>query len=174
MDDSCRAHCDRKSYHRRYSWNDPEHLLDNRQPVLSRCASPSLLSEGLLPACRAYSTDLTASLQCSYLMFHWVTGIPFGSELHGGAYDDLTLWEQIDGGAQNTPSKKWLFSVPVVLCVSQHSPSPRTHATTILIQLSTFHTLHELQSMVVRDQSVSTNNCTCAQAAYCAFSVVGC
>ncbi|KAI0287096.1 Orm1 type endoplasmic reticulum protein, partial [Russula brevipes] len=54
-------------------------------------------------------------LACSYLMFHWVTGIPFGSELHGGAYDNLTLWEQIDGGAQNTPSKKWLFSVPVGL-----------------------------------------------------------
>ncbi|KAI0065772.1 Orm1 type endoplasmic reticulum protein [Artomyces pyxidatus] len=51
----------------------------------------------------------------SYLMFHWVTGIPFQNELHGGAYDDLTLWEQIDEGAQNTPSKKWLFSVPVGL-----------------------------------------------------------
>ena len=48
-------------------------------------------------------------------MFHWVTGIPFGSALHSGAYDDLTLWEQIDGGAQNTPSRKWLFSVPVGL-----------------------------------------------------------
>jgi hypothetical protein len=65
-------------------------------------------------------------------MFHWVTGIPFGSELHGGAYDDLTLWEQIDGGAQNTPSRKWLFSVPVGLCV--FNPFPRsipsdTHAT---------------------------------------------
>lgn len=66
-------------------------------------------------------TDMTA-FQCSYLMFHWVTGIPFGSELHGGAYDDLTLWEQIDGGAQNTPSKKWLFSVPVGLCVFLLSP----------------------------------------------------
>ncbi|KAA1473390.1 Orm1 type endoplasmic reticulum protein [Dentipellis sp. KUC8613] len=54
-------------------------------------------------------------LALSYLMFHWVTGIPFHNELHGGAYDDLTLWEQIDGGAQNTPSKKWLFSVPVGL-----------------------------------------------------------
>ncbi|KAI9453471.1 Orm1 type endoplasmic reticulum protein [Lactarius psammicola] len=54
-------------------------------------------------------------LACSYLMFHWVTGIPFGSAMHGGAYDDLTLWEQIDGGAQNTPSRKWLFSVPVGL-----------------------------------------------------------
>ncbi|KAI0029919.1 Orm1 type endoplasmic reticulum protein [Vararia minispora EC-137] len=51
----------------------------------------------------------------SYLMFHWVTGIPFQNELHGGAYDDLTLWEQIDGGAQYTPAKKWLFSCPVAL-----------------------------------------------------------
>ena len=70
------------------------------------------------------ATD-TTTLQCSYLMFHWVTGIPFGSELHGGAYDDLTLWEQIDGGAQNTPSRKWLFSVPVGLCVFLFSPVPQ-------------------------------------------------
>ncbi|KAJ6561512.1 Orm1 type endoplasmic reticulum protein [Mycena vulgaris] len=54
-------------------------------------------------------------LALSYLMFHWVTGIPFENDLHGGAYDDLTLWEQIDDGAQYTPAKKWLFSVPVVL-----------------------------------------------------------
>jgi len=54
-------------------------------------------------------------LALSYLMFHWVTGIPFENDLHGGAYDDLTLWEQIDDGAQYTPSKKWLFSVPVGL-----------------------------------------------------------
>ncbi|THV08221.1 Orm1 type endoplasmic reticulum protein [Dendrothele bispora CBS 962.96] len=54
-------------------------------------------------------------LALSYLMFHWVTGIPFQSDMHGGAYDDLTLWEQIDDGAQYTPAKKWLFSVPCVL-----------------------------------------------------------
>ncbi|KAF8897861.1 Orm1 type endoplasmic reticulum protein [Infundibulicybe gibba] len=54
-------------------------------------------------------------LALSYLMFHWVTGIPFENDLHGGAYDDLTLWEQIDDGAQYTPAKKWLFSVPIVL-----------------------------------------------------------
>ncbi|RDB20000.1 hypothetical protein Hypma_012889 [Hypsizygus marmoreus] len=54
-------------------------------------------------------------LALSYLMFHWVTGIPFENDLHGGAYDDLTLWEQIDDGAQYTPAKKWLFCVPVVL-----------------------------------------------------------
>ncbi|KAI0089195.1 Orm1 type endoplasmic reticulum protein [Irpex rosettiformis] len=50
-----------------------------------------------------------------YLMFHWVTGIPFQSDLHSGAYDDLTLWEQIDEGAHYTPAKKWLFTVPIVL-----------------------------------------------------------
>ena len=72
------------------------------------------------------SPDPTVLPQCSYLMFHWVTGIPFGSELHGGAYDDLTLWEQIDGGAQNTPSKKWLFSVPVGLWVSPALSVPHT------------------------------------------------
>jgi len=54
-------------------------------------------------------------LALSYLMFHWVTGMPFDSELHGGAYDDLTLWEQIDDGAQYTPAKKWLLSVPIML-----------------------------------------------------------
>ncbi|KIK03139.1 hypothetical protein K443DRAFT_676986 [Laccaria amethystina LaAM-08-1] len=54
-------------------------------------------------------------LALSYLMFHWVTGIPFENDLHGGAYDDLTLWEQIDEGAQYTPAKKWLFCVPIVL-----------------------------------------------------------
>jgi hypothetical protein len=50
-------------------------------------------------------------------MFHWVTGIPFERGVHAGAYDDLTLWEQIDDGAQHTPAKKWLFSVPIVLYV---------------------------------------------------------
>lgn len=50
-------------------------------------------------------------------MFHWVTGIPFQSDLHGGVYDELTLWEQIDQGAQYTPAKKWLMVVPILLCV---------------------------------------------------------
>ncbi|KAJ2934284.1 hypothetical protein H1R20_g2812, partial [Candolleomyces eurysporus] len=54
-------------------------------------------------------------LAVSYLMFHWVTGIPFGDNLHSGAYDELTLWEQIDDGAQYTPAKKWLICVPITL-----------------------------------------------------------
>ena len=50
-------------------------------------------------------------------MFHWVTGIPFDNGLHAGAYDDLTLWEQIDDGAQYTPSRKWLLMAPILLYV---------------------------------------------------------
>jgi hypothetical protein len=50
-------------------------------------------------------------------MFHWVMGIPFGDNLHSGAYDELTLWEQIDDGAQYTPAKKWLICVPIALYV---------------------------------------------------------
>lgn len=50
-------------------------------------------------------------------MFHYVTGTPFGSQDHSGAYDDLTMWEQIDEGAQHTPAKKWLATVPVALYV---------------------------------------------------------
>ncbi|KAJ5662340.1 uncharacterized protein N7477_009956 [Penicillium maclennaniae] len=32
----------------------------------------------------------------SFLMFHWVRGIPF--EFNAGAYDNLNMWEQIDNG----------------------------------------------------------------------------
>jgi len=57
----------------------------------------------------------------TFLMFHYVTGIPFDPQMHGGAYDDLTLWEQIDEGAQYTPAKKWLLCVPIGLfLVSTH------------------------------------------------------
>ncbi|KAL1413106.1 sphingolipid homeostasis protein orm1 [Vanrija albida] len=58
----------------------------------------------------------------SFLMFHHVTGVPFESSVSaGGAYDDLTLWEQIDSGAQYTPAKKWLTSVPIGLfLISTH------------------------------------------------------
>lgn len=46
-------------------------------------------------------------------MFHWVRGVPF--EFNSGAYDNLNMWEQIDDGAQYTPAKKFLLSVPIVL-----------------------------------------------------------
>ena len=49
----------------------------------------------------------------SYIMFHWVRGVPF--DFNAGAYDNLNMWEQIDDGAQYTPAKKFLLSVPIVL-----------------------------------------------------------
>lgn len=49
----------------------------------------------------------------SYLMFHYVRGVPF--EFNSGAFDNLNMWEQIDNGAQYTPTKKFLLSVPISL-----------------------------------------------------------
>ncbi|KAK9459350.1 ORMDL family-domain-containing protein [Lipomyces oligophaga] len=55
----------------------------------------------------------------SYLMFHYVTGIPF--EFNAGAYDNLNMWEQIDNGDQYTPAKKFLLGVPIGLfLISTH------------------------------------------------------
>ncbi|GES89884.1 Orm1 type endoplasmic reticulum protein [Rhizophagus clarus] len=51
----------------------------------------------------------------SFVMFHWVKGIPF--DFNSGAYDGLTLWEQIDNGAQFTPAKKYLTALPIGLYV---------------------------------------------------------
>ena len=49
----------------------------------------------------------------SYLMFHYVRGIPF--EFNAGAYDNLNMWEQMDNGDQFTPAKKFLLTVPICL-----------------------------------------------------------
>lgn len=55
----------------------------------------------------------------SYIMFHHVRGVPF--DFNNGAYDNLNMWEQIDNGAQYTPAKKFLLSVPVLLfLISTH------------------------------------------------------
>ncbi|KAK6464617.1 ORMDL family-domain-containing protein [Scheffersomyces coipomensis] len=55
----------------------------------------------------------------SYIMFHQVKGTPF--EFNSGAYDNLTMWEQIDNGDQYTPTKKFLMSVPIALfLISTH------------------------------------------------------
>jgi hypothetical protein len=88
-------------------------------------------------------------------MFHWVTGMPFDSELHGGAYDDLTLWEQIDDGAQYTPAKKWLLSVPILLCVFH---SLLRHDFVLMdTKIPRIDTLHELQPMAICCQLNSTD-----------------
>ncbi|CUM46550.1 uncharacterized protein AC631_05694 [Debaryomyces fabryi] len=63
-------------------------------------------------------TNLTYNIG-SYIMFHQVKGTPF--EFNSGAYDDLTMWEQIDNGDQYTPTKKFLMLVPISLfLISTH------------------------------------------------------
>ncbi|CAG8629714.1 16225_t:CDS:2, partial [Cetraspora pellucida] len=59
----------------------------------------------------------------SFVMFHWVKGVPF--DFNSGAYDGLTLWEQIDNGAQFTPAKKYLTAVPIGLYVGRRIKSSR-------------------------------------------------
>lgn len=63
-------------------------------------------------------TNLTYNIG-SYIMFHQVKGTPF--EFNSGAYDNLTMWEQIDNGDQYTPTKKFLMMVPIGLfLISTH------------------------------------------------------
>lgn len=57
-------------------------------------------------------TNLTYNI-LSYILFHQIKGSPF--EFNGGAFDNLTMWEQIDNGDQYTPAKKFLMSVPITL-----------------------------------------------------------
>lgn len=69
----------------------------------------------------------------SYVIFHYVTGVPFDMTNNSGVYDNLTLWEQIDSGAQYTPAKKWLTTLPIVLCVLFFffCPMRASHVTTV-------------------------------------------
>jgi len=49
----------------------------------------------------------------SYVMFHMIKGTPF--EFNGGAYDNLTMWEQIDNETLYTPARTFLILVPIGL-----------------------------------------------------------
>lgn len=62
---------------------------------------------------------LLTSIKINYVCFHWIKGSPMGDDYFKprGAYDKQTFWEQIDNGAQFTPTKKFLIMVPIVLYV---------------------------------------------------------
>jgi hypothetical protein len=47
-------------------------------------------------------------------MFHWLQGVPVINS-NQGAYDGLTVWEQIDDGVQFTATRKFLVALPIVL-----------------------------------------------------------
>jgi len=52
----------------------------------------------------------------TFFLFHWIKGVPFsGIWSAQGAWDDLTMWEQVDMGRQYTPSRKFFTIVPILL-----------------------------------------------------------
>jgi hypothetical protein len=73
---------------------------------------------------RAFRSSPSEFLNKSLVVLFLIPILLFRSLTTGGAYDDLTLWEQIDAGAQYTPSKKWLTSVPIFLYVAYRNETP--------------------------------------------------
>lgn len=54
-----------------------------------------------------------------YVMFHLIKGTPF--DFNGGAFDNLTMWEQIDDETLYTPTRKFLIILPILLfLISNH------------------------------------------------------
>ncbi|OLY81067.1 hypothetical protein AYI68_g4827 [Smittium mucronatum] len=54
-----------------------------------------------------------------YIMLHGIVGTPF--DVNQGEFNNLTMWEQIEQGDQFTPTKKFLFTLPIILfLVSTH------------------------------------------------------
>ena len=92
----------------------------------------------------------------SYLMFHWVRGVPF--EFNAGAYDNLNMWEQIDNGDQYTPAKKFLLSVPIVLFLLS------THYTHYGLTYFTINFLAVLAVVIPKLPSVSRDLAVCQSA----------
>ncbi|KAF9582870.1 hypothetical protein BGW38_010642 [Lunasporangiospora selenospora] len=87
---------------------------------------------GISPELSWTMTTLTYNIG-SYIMFHAVTGVPF--EFSQGAFDGITLWEQIDGGEQFTATRKYLTTVPIVLfflCTHYTNYAPLTLAVTFV------------------------------------------
>ncbi|KAK3828420.1 MAG: ORMDL family [Benniella sp.] len=82
----------------------------------------------------------------SYIMFHVVTGVPF--EFTQGAYDNITLWEQIDGGVQFTATRKYLTTVPVVLfLLSTHYTHYAASAFAVNLLATVINLIAKLPSM---------------------------
>lgn len=77
-------------------------------------------------------TNVTYNVGC-YIMFHMIKGTPF--DFNGGAYDNLTMWEQIDNETLYTPSRKFIFSVPIALFLIM------THYTNFNLKFFTFNFL---------------------------------
>lgn len=53
----------------------------------------------------------------TFVFFHWAKGSP---DTHAqGEYDDMTVWEQLDGGASWSATKKVFLIVPTLVLLAQ-------------------------------------------------------
>lgn len=86
----------------------------------------------------------------SYYLFHWVKGSPI--EMDQGKYDQLTFWEQLDDGVQNTDNRKFFTVVPVVLfLLATHGTDYRRQPlglnliVVIVLVVAKFSSLHKVR-----------------------------
>lgn len=64
-----------------------------------------------------YSIHFIILSQITTYAVHWVKGNPFVSTVvNTKSVETLTFWEQIDGGKQNTMTRKIFTLVPIVMC----------------------------------------------------------
>lgn len=87
----------------------------------------------------------------TYYLFHWTKGTPFVEE-DQGKYDQLTFWEQVDGGVYGTRNRKLLTLVPVVLfCLATHGTDFRRQplglnlAVVLVLVIAKFPSLHKVR-----------------------------
>jgi len=68
------------------------------------------------PSCLAWIILLFLHNVISFILFHWIKGVPFG-DFHKvqGKYDKLTLWEQLDNGVQYTTTRKFFTAELIIL-----------------------------------------------------------
>jgi len=71
--------------------------------LCAACATPG----------RAWAATQLAHFGVTFPLFHWHKGSPIAADQ--GVYDRLTFWEQMDGGAQLTATKKFFTVVPLAL-----------------------------------------------------------
>jgi hypothetical protein len=131
--------------------------------LMSKCATGAWLIHPILIFCLKILFDIVPGITQevswtltnitymagSYIMFHWVRGIPF--DFNSGAYDNLNMWEQIDNEQQFTPTKKYLLSVPIVLFLVS------THYTHYAIGLFSLNLLATIAVVIPKLPAVSIN-----------------
>ncbi|KAJ1531302.1 hypothetical protein HK405_001250 [Cladochytrium tenue] len=97
-------------------------------------------------------TNLIYNL-ATYIMFHGVIGTPY--EVNQGEFEALTLWEQIDGGAQFTPTKKYLTAVPIILTHFTHYDFATfllNLASCLLVTIAKLPLMHEVRLFGINEK----------------------